>query len=146
MARPFPGGLSIPESAVPVRPALLAFALAAAAVIGCGGKSGPKTVAVKGTVLLNNKALADGEVFFLVTGQAPTTFPVKDGEFAGEAFVGTNKVEVRAYKAGPPLSTDETKTPTKVNYIPPAYSDDSKLTADVVAGGANTFKFEITAK
>lgn len=127
------------------RPALLAFALAAAAVIGCGGKSGPKTVPVKGSVLLNNKALPDGEVFLLVTGQAPTICPVKDGEFSGEAYVGTNKVEVRAYKDGPPLTTDPTKAPTKINYIPTTYNDQSKLTADVVAGGANTFKFEVTA-
>ncbi len=113
---------------------------------GCGGGDKPSSIDVKGTVTLDAKPIPDGEISFMVTGQSPTVFPIKDGAYSGKALSGNNKVEVRAFKAGPPLSTDPEKKPTQMNYLPDAYGPNSKLTADVKSGGSNDFKFELTSK
>ena len=126
---------------------ILALGSAFAAALGCGGTTGKaKAIPVKGVVTLDGKPLAGGEVSFVLTGQAPTIIPVKDGAFAGEAFAGSNKVEVRSYKSGPPLSTDPDKAPTKMNFIPDRFNATTTLTAEVAAGGANDFKFAVTSK
>ena len=96
--------------------------------------------------MVDGKPMADGEIYFVLSGQAPTTFPVKDGAFSGTGNVGKNAVEIRAYKIGTALLGDPNKSPTKVNIIPARFSDLSKLTADVTEGGANDFKFEINSK
>ncbi len=126
---------------------ILAIGLAFSPALGCSSStSKAKATPVKGVVTLDGKPLADGEVSFLLTGEAPTTFPVKDGAFSGDAYAGSNKVELRSYKSGPPLATDPNKAPTKMNYIPDRFNTTSKLTAEVVAGGANDFKFDIASK
>lgn len=115
---------------------------------GCGPKkpTGPADVPVKGQVILDGKPLAEGQIAFFVQGSAPGSFPVSNGAFSGTAKEGTNRVEVRAFKDGPPLNTDPNKTPTKVNILPAKYNTESKLTADVKAGSANEFKFDVTSR
>jgi hypothetical protein len=126
---------------------LLAFGLAFSIPFGCGGTtSKAKSTPVKGTVTLDGKPLVDGEITFLLAGEAPSVIPIKDGAYTGNAFAGSNKVEILAFKEGPPLSTDPTKTPTKRNFIPDRFNVMSKLTAEVVAGGANDFKFDVTSR
>jgi hypothetical protein len=116
-------------------------------VVGCGkGKPKPVPAAVKGAVTLDGKALPDGEIIFTASGFAPVILPIKDGAFSGEANVGKNAVEVRAYKVGPPLSTDPKGAPTKTNYIPAQYNDKTTLSADVAADTTNDFKFDVTSK
>ena len=117
-------------------------------VLGCGGSSASKVkmIPVKGTIKLDGKEMAEGEVHFLVTGQAPSILPVKNGAYVGTAVVGKNTVQVFSYKAGPPMSTDPSKTPTKVNFIPDRFNNTSKLSADVAEGGANDFPFEVTSR
>ncbi|WP_157369660.1 hypothetical protein [Zavarzinella formosa] len=115
---------------------------------GCGdtGKKKAASVPVKGTVTLDGKPLPEGEMSFGLTGEAPVILTVKDGAFSGNAYVGNNHVEIRAYKDGPPLSTDPEKKPSKVNYLPDRYGYKSTLTAEVASGGANDFKFEVTSR
>ena len=114
--------------------------------LGCGGDSNVRILLeetpVKGSVTVKGKALAEGEIYFVVSGYAPNIIPIANGEYAGKAKVGSNRIEIRSWKEGPPLSTDPTKQPTKVNTIPSAYNDSSKLTADVVSKGENEFKFK----
>src|SRR5689334_9544966 len=86
------------------------------AVAGCADRKAVP-VPVKGTVKLDGKPMADGEVSFCLFGEPPRVMPVKDGQFSGEALNGSNRVEVHAFKAGSPLSTDPTKAPTRVNFI-----------------------------
>jgi len=126
---------------------ILGFGLAILAVSGCAGST-PKvaTVSVKGTVTIDGKPMPDGEIYFSTPGQPLTMFPVKEGAFSGNAQPGSNRVEIRAYKEGPPLSTDVSKTPTKQNFIPDRFSVQSKLTAEVGVGGANDLKFVIASK
>ena len=117
-------------------------------VLGCGGNSATKVkmIPVKGTVKLDGKPMAEGEVHFVVTGQAPSIVPVKDGAYAGTVAVGKNTVQVFSYKAGPPMTTDPSNAPTKINFIPDRYNNTSKLSADVAEGGANDFPFEVTSR
>ena len=127
---------------------VLALVLIAASAFGCADTTGKvKAFPVKGVVSLDGKPLAEGEVYFAAAGgQAPVVMQVKDGAFSGDAYPGSNKVEVRAYKNGPPLTTDLTKAPTKVNFIPDRFNTTSKLTAEVAAGAGNDYKFEIMSK
>ena len=112
--------------------------------LGCGGSNSRISIEetpVKGSVMVNGKALAEGEIYFIVSGYAPNIIPIANGEYAGKAKVGNNRIEIRSWKEGPPLSTDTTKQPTKVNTISNAYNDASKLTAEVQLKGENNFKF-----
>ena len=114
---------------------------------GCSnGKNEPAEQPVKGQVMLDGKPMAEGEVTFAVPGLPGRPMAVANGAFSGKALPGINRVEVRSFKAGPPLSTDVEKKPTMVNFLPDKYSFQSKLEADVKAGGANDYKFEITSK
>ena len=115
----------------------------------CSGTSDTAAakVAVKGTVNLNGKPMPEGEISFdLGRGQPPVVLPIKDGSFSGEVFGGKNRVEVNAYKQGPPLSTDPKGPPTRVNTVDARFNFQSTLTADVTAGGPNEFKFDVRSK
>jgi len=116
--------------------------------VGCGpGVRPPQArAAVKGSVTLDGKPLPDGEITFRVAGEAGIPTAVKDGSFAGEALVGKNQVEISAFKAGPPLSTDLEKKPTKVNIVLPKYNAQTTLEANVTAGGPNDFTFAVTSR
>ena len=100
----------------------------------------PPSAPVKGSVKLNGKAMDGGEVRFTTPGQPPKHFPIKDGSFAGDAFVGKNRVDIVLEKDGPPSTTDP-KTPTKVNSV--THKD---LEADVKQGGPNEYNFEASEK
>lgn len=113
--------------------------------VGCG-KYGPPQAPVKGKVTLDGHPLPEGEITFLVSGNAPTILPIKDGEYQGKAVAGKNRVEIRAFVDGPPLSTEPNGPPTKLNYLPDRFSGHSKLQANVVAKGANDFSFPITSR
>jgi len=126
----------------------LAVAEFLAAMPGCGdGKTHPKTTEVTGSVTLDGKPLAEGEVSFVVTGESPALIPVKDGNFKGKAFAGKNRVELRATKTLPkPANALPTDEAPKMNLIPDKYNVQSKLEANVTAGGQNSYKFEATSK
>src|SRR5262245_29650881 len=99
--------------------ATVCFALVLLCGSGCNSApSGPPLAKVKGTVYLDNKPLAKGEVILSVPGMPPKVLEVANGTFSGQAHEGKNRVEVKAYKVGPPLSTDPGGPPTKVNVIP----------------------------
>jgi hypothetical protein len=89
--------------------------------------------------------MREGEIILTVAGEAPIILPIKDGAFSGNAAVGNNRAEVFSYKAGPPLSTDPTGAPTKVNFIPDKYNGHSKLEMEVTASGPNESSFAITS-
>ena len=124
------------------------LAIIPAAAAGCGdGKTHPTLADVSGTVTLDGKPLADGEIAFVVTGEAPANIPVKDGAFSGKAFSGKNRVEVRATKTLPKspkaLPTDEAP---KMNLIPDRYNIRSTMETTVNAGGAKDLKFEVKSR
>ena len=124
-----------------------AFALALAGLTGCkSSTTAPAVVPVKGTVNLDGKPMAGGEVRFIAPGQPAQVIEIKsDGTFSGQAYVGKNQVEVVWDQDGPP-NPMEPATPIKVNVVAPQFSGaDSRLSADVGSGGASDLKFDVTS-
>lgn len=117
---------------------------------GCGpsGPKPPKTYAVKGQVKLDDKPMPDGEILFAIPNQVPRMFAIKDGAYSGSAPEGKSRVEIRAYRAAAPvMMMDKVANEGSMeNWLPDQYNVNSTLTADVTAGGANEFKFEVTSK
>jgi len=117
-------------------------------VIGCqeSAPSLPPTVPVKGTVNLDGKVMAEGEIVFAMPGQPGIYLPVANGTYAGDANIGKNKVEIRAFKANNAKSGLASDVGTKMNYLPAQYNTNSKLEANVIQSGANEFKFDVKSK
>jgi hypothetical protein len=147
------------------RPLLLLPVLLFAAVVGCSGSDAPKYTKIKGTVKYNGKPIDKGTVTFAVEGRPPSTMDIVDGEFTGQAMIGTNKVSVSARKksASGPRLDQHAKTQIKgyaeikfkreqgtfdydmsmVDYIPPEWGSQSTHTMVVEAGGQNDFPINI---
>lgn len=126
------------------------LALGILAVIGCTGNE-PYPVPVSGTVTLDGKPLADGQISFITLGQVPETVPIVDGKFSGKAVWGSRRVEIAAYRpyqipAEIPESMHALMKDGKENYLPQRYHRDSTLTADVTRGGPNSFNFELESE
>jgi ABC-type lipoprotein release transport system permease subunit len=141
-------------------------------VVGCKDETKQTYANVSGTVTYNGKPLDKGEITFAVAGYPPTTSPITDGKFAGQAIIGSNKIMVSAKKkgnaasakgisakeadkvskgymqklqqegGGPPADYD----PSQVEYIPADWNTDSKHTRVVESGAPNTFQFDIKGK
>jgi hypothetical protein len=124
------------------------FPLAILLLVGCSGSSAERPVKVKGTVTLDQKPLAEGDIVFRTPGAAPNLIPITNGSFEGEVTPGKKIVEIRAYKPQPPPPPmpGVTFEPGKINYIPAQYNDASKIEKEVTPGGPNEFKFEVTSK
>jgi hypothetical protein len=126
---------------------LIAVALVAVGLAGCTPKAKPATMtAVKGSVNLDGKPMPDGEITFFLPGQVPTAIPIQNGAYSGQAAVGKNRVEIRAYRAGTAVKMgDQTFGGDKENYLPAKYNSASTFNAEVASGGANDFKFDVTS-
>lgn len=123
---------------------VLALAAGAFLLAGCG-PSTPQPVKVKGTVNLDQKPLAEGEIIFRTQGDVPRLIPIVNGTFEGETTPGKKTVEIRAFKPAPPPPPmpGVTFEPSKVNYLPAEYNDMSKKEVDVTSSGPNEFKFDV---
>ena len=150
---------------------MLAFAVVAVVVVGCGRSDRPPAyTSVSGTVTYNDKPIDKGQISFEVEGLPPVAIDVIDGKFSGQAMSGNNKVSVLARKKGvavkqhvtpemenrikqmsqtmsagsnnPPTDVD----PTLVDYIPSEWGANSKQFRVVDPSGANVFKFDIHGK
>jgi|tagenome__1003787_1003787.scaffolds.fasta_scaffold20728154_1 hypothetical protein len=131
---------------------LACFAITAAllsATAGCGAKS--DTGRVRGTVRLDGKPLASGNILTLPPAGRGATGVVENGEFqlktgASEGIVpGTHKVAISAHEqpqnAGP-------EAPVGKSLLPEKYSnpDSSGLTIDVKAGETATPTLELKSQ
>ncbi len=123
---------------------------------GCGAAGRPeeKTYPVSGTVTLDESPLPEGEILFKDTSTGSVhLIPIKDGKYQGRASAGTKRVEIYAYKMEiDPVAKEmygAEAQPTKVNYLPPKYNQESNLTANVEATtdpAKNTFNFQVTSQ
>lgn len=140
------------------RSAVLAACLTAAAVAatGCSSESdGLAREAISGTVTFDGQPLERGSITFLPEGQLPTQggAPIMDGKYSiaqNEGLVaGKYHVAITA-----PLGEGEKSKDTVSNapgmppkppkdLIPAQYNTKSTLVADVEAGKANTFDFNL---
>jgi len=105
----------------------------------------PPVAKVKGTVSLDGKPMAGGEVRFNVVGQPVKSIEVKDGAFSGEAFVGKTRVDVVWEKDGPPNPMNPS-SPIKVNVVSDNFSGpNSPFNFDVSQSGPNEFKLDVAS-
>jgi hypothetical protein len=142
-----------------------------ATVIGCG-KDKPKFANVKGKVTYNGSPIEKGQITFSIPGQPPSSMKIVDGEFNGQAMVGSNKVSVSAKRkvagANAPVLSEHAQTqiqgyqkykaneagagdmgaydPSLVEYIPPEWGAKSTETRNVESGATNEFEFHIKGK
>lgn len=125
-------------------------------VAGCSGPSQLETAPVKGTVTYKGKPLKYGNVSFRPAAGSPSTGRIQeDGTFTlstygdGDgAIIGTNQVSITATErdAGQEKEVDpNTELMVSKSLIPSKYTSfsTSELTADVKAGDANEFNFEL---
>jgi hypothetical protein len=114
-------------------------------LVGCG-KAEPKPVPVKGTVSLDGVPLGDGFMYFktVETGSLER-FGIKDGAFDGKALPGLRRVEIIS-NVSKKVVIDGASIEVPNNIIHPSFNIESKLTAEVVAEGSNTFNFEVKKK
>ena len=116
----------------------------------CGCTPPPKTGApaapVKGTITLDTKPIATGELHFSIADYPPRVVPITDGAFAGEAPIGANKVELVIY-VDAAASEKYKGSAGKINSAPEKYwGPNTVLEAKVPAAGANDLKFEVSSK
>jgi len=117
--------------------------------LGCGGGAAtrPKTK-VSGTVTLDDKPLAEGEIAFTKTAEGVAdSLPIKDGKFEGDVSLGERKVEIRAFKEvaqqGAEGMYKDQPMSSKENYLPAKYNSESTFKETVAAG--KKFDFKVTS-
>jgi hypothetical protein len=127
---------------------LLLFVFPVGCSNGPAGKKPLPTATVAGTVQLAGKPLEDGEIKLLVQGEAPAILPIKAGKFSGNASVGENHVEIRAFRVGKPIMMNDTPVgePVRENYVAEQFNDRSTLKAKVEAKGTSDLKFDVESK
>jgi hypothetical protein len=105
-------------------------------IVGCGGTEKAK---VRGKVTLDGQPLATGQVVFEGPEKTtPTVIPIKNGEYEGEAWTGSNKVRISSFMAKKGDSQQQ-------NAVGAKYNTATELVRDV-GGGSNEFNFEVTSK
>ena len=141
-------------------------------VVGCGQGDKPNYANVKGKVTFNGQPIEKGQITFVMEGHTPSTMKIVDGEFNGQAMIGSNRVSVSAMKkvAAARVLSKEAQIqisgykkkfegapdqgggsssefdPGMVEYIPPEWGAASKQMRVVEAGAANEFQFDIKGK
>jgi hypothetical protein len=136
---------------------LLGYAVLAGLLAGCGDR-GPQRVAVSGTVTFNGKPLADGTIRFVPTATASSPVAgadIKDGKYTadirGGVPVGTQRVEIEAYRVDPRATKPGMPAPPmargvpRIQYIPKRYNVDSQLSMTIEPGSKIITKdFDLT--
>src|SRR5438874_241891 len=117
-----------------MRTAYLGSALGLLCFLGCAD-SGPPTAEVSGTVRLDGRPIEEGSIQFIpVEGtRGPSAgAPIEDGKYhiprKKGVTVGTNRVELRAFKnAGTkiqdPTAPPGVRTEARVQAFPPEFND-----------------------
>lgn len=122
-------------SAVLVAGAVLAFAG------GCGGES---PADVSGTVTMDGRPLAEGDIIFEAAegGKTPAGGPIKDGRYAVKVPPGPKKVRVNASR--PPLKPDPVLgAAAREPAVAEEYNVKTTLTYDVKPGTNEGVDFEV---
>jgi hypothetical protein len=142
------------------RPAIVvagvAAALCLAVLTGCGGAKVPPRVALEGTVTLDGKPLADGNIRLLPAADTDGGMigaKIADGRFAFPAERGASpgkyRVEIGASRpTGRKVPDPRREEPVDefVQYLPDRYNSQSTLTAEVTATGPNRFEFALSSR
>ena len=122
---------------------LLTTALMLAAV-GCS--SGPKKVAVAGSVSYDGKSVEDGRILFLPAEGvgAPEGGPITDGRFSCQVTPGRKRIEITGFRdikgTANPMRNG---LPDREDYIPEDFNTKSTLTEEVPEKGKADFEFTL---
>jgi hypothetical protein len=114
---------------------------------GCNSTRKAPMGRVSGKVTLDGHPMKDGAIYFIPSGgEVATEVPIKDGAFAGEAVVGTSRIQFAVWEV---KMVNDPKTPgatgeQKTNILPARFHIESKETREVGAGD-NSFDFAITS-
>jgi hypothetical protein len=114
---------------------------------GCGS-SAPRTVEVKGKVLLDGEPMAMGQVAFDAgDGTTPATLDVNQGAFAGQASVGKKTVRISSFKKMPQQATGPgAEAESLQNIVLARYNTNSTQTVEVKDPGPNEFEFKAASR
>lgn len=128
----------------------LTLALLGLVPLGCGGprRADPKRATVTGTVTLDGKPLAEGEIVFLaLSGQAADTLPVANGTFSGSVSVGPQRVQLAAFTmVKRSIFPDKPPEQVRENTLPAKYHAESTLTADIKPDANPPFSFDLKSE
>ncbi len=103
------------------------------------------TYAVRGSVTLDKKPLAEGKIAFISPESGDLQdLSIKDGKYQGQVRAGTRRVEIRAYR--PRQGPKKPLEPPPHNYLPERYNAETTLSANVSAEGPNTFDFDLGSR
>ena len=125
------------------------FVATMALLTGCGGGgagnvAAPAASKVAGTVQMDGKPMAGGEVRFHAPGQPVKILEIKDGAFSGDVYPGDNRIEVIWQKDGPPNPMDKNLPPLVINTVDAQFSGmKSTLKQTIPATGDTSLKFEV---
>jgi hypothetical protein len=125
-------------------------------VLGCAD-SGPPTAEVSGTVRLDGRLVDEGSIQFIPVEETkgPSAGDIiRDGQYhiprEKGVTVGTNRVELRAFKTTgrkiqDPTAPPGVKTEARVQAFPPEFNDRSTLVR-VIRAGSNEIDFDVDTK
>lgn len=137
--------------------------------IGCdgGGDKPPPYANVSGTVKIDGKPVEKGTITFSTDGRPPAALDIRNGEYSGQAMVGSNRVQVSAKRAGgasqmPAIAQEQMKAYAEgagpegaqgmstdagmVELVPPDWGTASKQMRVIEAGAQNKLDFDIRTK
>jgi hypothetical protein len=115
-------------------------------LVGCSSE--PPTYRVTGTVMLDGKSVPEGDIHFRSTDGrwGAEVGKIQDGRYELMAKAGPKRVEISASRIIPGGARGGAGEPVPEEYVPEEYNVQSKLQAEVKAGGANVFDFNLTSR
>jgi hypothetical protein len=131
-------------------------ALCVLCFFGCAD-SGPPTAEVSGTVRLDGRPIEEGSIQFIPVGvsRGPGAGGIiQDGKYhipqKRGVVVGTNRVELRAFKNAGTKIQDPTappgiRTEARVQAFPPEFNDRSTVVKEIQAG-SNAIDFDVDTR
>jgi hypothetical protein len=120
--------------------------LAVLALTGCSAE--PPSYRVTGSVTLDGKPVPDGDIHFRSSDGrwGAEVGKIEGGKYQLMAKAGAKRVEISASRIIPGGARGGGGEPVPEEYIPEEYNAQSKLQAEVEAGAANVFDFNLTSR
>ncbi|RLT16762.1 MAG: hypothetical protein DWI27_07985 [Planctomycetota bacterium] len=119
-------------------------------LLGCGGprRPDPTRANVTGSVTLDGKPLAEGEILFLaVNGEAVDTLRIANGSFSGSVSIGPQRVRLAAYTmVKRSVFPDKPPVDVRENALPAKYHAGSTLTAEIKPGTNPPLSFDLKSE
>jgi hypothetical protein len=121
----------------------LLYGFVCSCAAGCND-AGPKTYPVTGTVTLDGQPLQEADIVFVPLDAAlgPDAGQIRDGTFTFRAKAGRKRVEIRTSRPYR-INTAMGETTIWKNHLPPRYSSQSTLQAEVRPEGDNNFTYQL---